>query len=514
MSIRRQPVCIGIDVGTSSLKALALGTDGSVIASSGVEYEYESPRPGWAQCNPEVWWVGACKALRALTSDPRIAGSPIAAVGLAGQMHGLVLVDADGVPTTPALMWNDQRTHEQCERMERELTSKCILEWTGNRLFPGLTAPKLLWIRANDPDALSRAKHMMLPKDFVRFKLSGEFHTDVADASGTALFDCRSRCWSQEMCAALNVPEALLPQAFESPVVTARVTAQGSNASGIPVGTPIIAGAGDQAAQAVGTGIVHEGQVSCTIGTSGVIFAATNSWRPAPAGVLHAFCHAVPQRWHLMGVTLCAGGSLRWFRDNLCSDLVKRALVEGRDPYELIEAEARSVEPGCEGLTFLPYLSGERAPHPDPNARGVFAGLSVRSTRAHMARSIFEGIACSLGEVLGVVRDCGAHTDRVRLSGGGARSALLRQMLTETFAVPTACVEESNGAAVGAALLAGVGGAIWPTVESATKEIHEAHPLSPRPGSTGMSQAAQRYAHCHRSLAGWFADPHHTLLIR
>lgn len=505
MSSATDHICVGVDVGTGSIKTVAIDARGSVVASATVEHSFETPKPGWAQCDPELWWSGACRSLQTLTSDPRIKGRPIAALGLSGQMHGLVLVDSSHSPTTPALMWNDQRTEEQCSKTRRELGDARILELTGNRLLSGMTAPKFTWLREHQPEAIARAAHLMLPKDFVRLKLTGSAHTDVSDASGTLFFDCHARQWSGEMCRALSIPTGLLPQVFESPLITSRVSKEGSAVTGLPEGTPVVAGAGDQAAQAVGTGIVSEGQVSCTIGTSGVIFASTDSWRAAPGGVLHAFCHAIPDRWHLMGVMQSAGGSLRWFRDALCQDLIARAKAESRDPYELIEEEAQRVHPGSDGLSFLPYLSGERCPHSDPNARGAFAGLSVGSTRAQMARALFEGVACSISQVLDLTRNCGTRVDGVRLSGGGARSPLMRRLLTDLFGVPTACVEEVDGAAVGAALLAGVGAGIWPSVDAACAGIRESTLTKPEPVAPAVALARTRNAALYRALAPWFA---------
>ena len=501
----RTAICIGVDVGTSSLKATAVAADGSVVANASVEYNFDSPRPGWSETHPDVWWRGACTALRSLTSNPLIAAGDIRSVGLAGQMHGLVLVDRKSEPVRPALMWNDQRTAPQCARIEREITADQVWRWTGNRLLPGTTAPKWAWLQEHEPQSIQRTRRIMLPKDYVRLLLSGCAHTDVADASGTLFFDCEHRAWSQPMCEALSIDSSLLPDVFESSVASARANAAGAAATGLPIGTPIVAGAGDQAAQAIGTGIVREGQVACTVGTSGVIFATTNQWRPTPRGVLHSFCHAIPNRWHLMGVTLSAGGSLRWWRDSMCADLVSLARARGVDPYEFMLEEAQTAPAGCEGVIFLPYLSGERAPHADPHARGAFLGMSNRTTRAHMTRAILEGVTCSLREVLDLVRQSGAHAECIRLSGGGARSPLWRQMLADGFALPTATVDQLDGAAYGAALLAGIGIGIWIDADAATAHIAQSNGARVGAGAEGFEAIARRYAGAYTALAPWFA---------
>ena len=503
-ALKSIPLCIGLDVGTSSLKVVAVNPHGVVIASGQAEYEFESPRPGWAETNPEVWWHCACAALRQLMALPCVAAGEVTAIGLTGQMHSLVLVDADDQSTGPALMWNDQRTAAVCDRAVGELTAERIWQLTGNQMLCGFTAPKLLWLRDHKPDQLRRARRLMLPKDFIRLRLTGAFHTDVSDASGTLLLDCGHRRWSTEMCEALAIDASLLPEVFESPTITSRIHASGAAATGLPIGTPVCAGAGDQAAQAVGTGIVNEGSVGCTIGTSGVIFATTNSWRPTPRGVLHSFCHAIPDRWHLMGVTLCAGGSLQWWRDTMCGDLVARARDRGVDPYELIIAEASQAPAGCDGVSFLPYLSGERTPHADSSARGVFLGISNRTTRAHLTRAILEGVTCSLAEVFALVGTSGAPADRVRLSGGGARSAFWRQMLTDALGIPSAIVTQPHGAAYGAALLAGVGVGIWNSVDDATASIAETDHTSVGSGARAFPHIAARYESAYRSLAPWF----------
>ena len=504
--MKRPELCIGIDVGTSSLKALAVSRDGAVVATASIEYEFDSPRPGWTETHPDIWWRATCEALRNLTSHEAVRAGDIVSVGLAGQMHGLVIVDSDNRPIRPAIMWNDQRTAEVCEKAQREITGSEIWRLTGNRLLPGFTAPKLLWLMQHEPETMRLAKRIMLPKDYVRLRLTGAIHTDMADASGTLLLDCENRRWSKEMCEALSIDDALLPELFESTTPSSRVHADGAAATGLPVGTIVVAGAGDQAAQAVGTGITSEGSVACTVGTSGVIFATTNEWRPTSHGVLHSFCHAIPNRWHLMGVTLSAGGSLRWWRDAMCEDLVASARVQGVDPYELMLKQAETAPFGCEGALFLPYLSGERTPHADPNARGTFVGMSTRTTRAHLTRAIVEGVTCSLREVLALVRQTGARADRIRLSGGGARNPFWRQLMTDAFNLPTATVEQTDGAAYGSALIAGVGVGLWPDFDRATAHIKESNLTRVSPDAAYFPALARKYAHAYSALAPWFSE--------
>lgn len=463
------PLLLGLDVGTTGCKCLAVGADGVVLASATHEYPLHTPRPGWSEQNPEDWWRAACAALReVLGALAGSGGGPrIAAVGLTGQMHGATLLDAQGEVLRPAILWNDQRTADQCGEITRRVGAERVIRLTGNPVLTGFTAPKLLWVEQHEPEVHARIATVLLPKDYVRYRLSGARFSDVADASGTALFDVAGRRWSDEMLAAVGVPRAWLPDVFESPEVCARVSRDGAAQSGLAEGTSIVAGAGDQAAQAVGAGIVAEGLVSCTIGTSGVVFAASDRYRVEPEGRLHAFCHAVPGKWHLMGVMLSAGGSLRWLRDTLGEPEVSAARARGADPYELLLERAAAASPGCEGLTFLPYLTGERTPHNDPQARACFAGLTLRHGRAEIVRSVVEGVTFGLRDGLELMRGLGIAPREIRASGGGARSPFWRQMLADVFDSPIACVNVTDGAAYGAALLAGVGAGVWAGVPAA-----------------------------------------------
>ncbi len=488
------PLAIGVDVGTSSVKAIAVASSGAVVASASREITFDTPRPGWSETDPRVWWRACCEALRELRTMPRVAEAPICAVGLTGQMHGLVVLDRADEPIRPAIMWNDQRTVAEVDALERELTPAAIHEMTGNRMLAGFTAAKWRWLLRHEREHARRVWRVLLPKDFVRLMLTGAAHTDVSDASGTLFFDCARRRWSEEMCRAIGLPISHLSESFESSTPSSRVDAQGAAATGIPEGTPVVAGAGDQAAQAVGSGIVNEGTLSCTIGTSGVIFAATRQWRPSERGVLHSFCHAVPDAWHLMGVTLSAGGSLQWIRDAMCGDIVQLATARGVDPYELMMAEAQRAPLGCDGATFVPYLSGERTPRVVSRPAGAFAGLSNSTTRAHLIRAVIEGVTCSLRETMDAVRACGVPTDIVRLSGGGARSGWWNQLITDALGCPTQVMVVHEGAAHGAALLALVGAGHLPSVEIAAQRAACGPISSPSPSAREWEGIASRYA--------------------
>ena len=449
---------LGIDTSTTATKALLINESGSVIAVAATEYPYDTPKPGWTEQDPALFWQGTVQSIREVLAKAQITGKDVAAIGLTGQMHGMTLLDARGEVIRPCILWNDQRTAPQCETITNMVGAEKILQLTGNPMLTGFTAPKILWAREHEPENYKRTAHILLPKDYVRYKLTGEFFSDVADSSGTSLFDVGKRRWSDEMLVVLQISRAWLPEVTESPVASTKINSEAAKATGLLAGTPVIAGSGDQAAQAVGAGIVREGLVSVTLGTSGVVFAPSNSYRVEPQGRLHAFCHAVPGAWHLMGVMLSAGGSLRWYRDTLAN----------HDAYETLTAAAAKISAGSEGLLFLPYLTGERTPHPDPNARGAFIGLSVRHTKAHLTRAVIEGVTFGLRDSLELMRALGIATTQVRASGGGAKSELWRQMLADIFNAEIVTVNSTEGAAYGAALLAGVGADIFPSVEAAT----------------------------------------------
>ncbi len=476
---------LGIDVSTTATKALVIDERGSVVAIASDEYEFFTPRPLWAEQNPADWWRACVKVIRRVLE--KIPAREIAGIGLTGQMHGLVLLDAEGNVLRPCIMWNDQRTAKQCAEITDQVGgTKNLLRMIGNPVLPGFTAPKILWVRENEPQVYARAAHVLLPKDYLRYKLTGAYATEVSDASGTALLDVAQRNWSDELLKAIEIPRAWLPDVFESSVVSAKISADAANETGLLEGTPVVGGGGDQAAQAVGTGIVQEGIVSATLGTSGVVFASSDSYRLEPNGLLHAFCHAVPNKWHLMGVMLSAAGSFRWFRDALGEQEKREARDakeqrdENKDVYEILTEKAARANAGCEGLIFLPYLTGERTPHPDPHARGAFFGITLRHRKEHFARAVLEGVAYGLRDSLELMRALGLNISQVRASGGGARSELWRQILANVFNSEIALVNwnpesgfRTEGAAFGAALLAGVGAGVYANVEDAcARTIH------------------------------------------
>jgi xylulokinase len=463
---------LGIDVSTTATKALVIDERGNVVATASDEYEFFTPRPLWAEQNPADWWRACVNVVRRVLE--RVNASDIAGIGLTGQMHGLVMLDADGNVLRPCIMWNDQRTAKQCaEITKRAGGTKHLLHLIGNPVLPGFTAPKILWVRENEPDVYARVAHILLPKDYLRYKLTGAYATEVSDASGMALLDVAHRTWSDELLKAIDVPRAWLPEVYESPVVSAKISAGAARETGLLEGTPVVGGGGDQAAQAVGTGIVQEGIVSATLGTSGVVFASSDEYRLEPNGLLHAFCHAVPNKWHLMGVMLSAAGSFRWFRDSLGKEELREAREanelrgENRDVYDVLTQLASRASAGCEGLIFLPYLTGERTPYPDPHARGAFFGITLRHGKEHFVRAVLEGVAYGLRDSLELMRALGLNISQVRASGGGARSELWRQILADVFNSEIVLVNITEGAAFGAALLAGVGTGVYSSVEDA-----------------------------------------------
>ncbi|MGA1016535.1 MAG: xylulokinase [Phycisphaerales bacterium] len=494
---------LGIDLGTGGVRALLVDGSGRVVAAHSAEHPLSTPRPGWAEQEPESWWTATVAAVRgALGKAP---GCTVAAIGLSGQMHGLVMCDAKGAPLRPCILWCDNRSAPQCEEAEARIGLDRLLELAGNRMLPGFTAPKILWCRRHEPDLERRAAIHLLPKDWLRHRLSGTFATEVSDASGTLLFDCANRRFSEELCGLLEIDPTTLPPCFESPELSSRLSRDAAARLGLPEGIPIAGGGGDQAAQAVGTGIVREGPVSLTLGTSGCAFAARASWPGNPGGILHAFCHAVPGTWHLMSVMLSAGGSLRWFRDEVARDVKAAAAERGVDPYDLISEEAMQAAPGAEGLLFLPYLSGERTPVADPHARGAFVGLSIAHTRSHLARAVFEGITFGARDGLDLIREAGTPIDSVRLSGGGARSPMWRRLCADVFGVPATLVNTSEGAAYGAALIAGAGCGMFASVESAADAaVRETERIDPGPDASAYSAILARYRALYPALRGFF----------
>lgn len=492
---------LGIDLGTSGSKALLMKDDGSLCGTATHSYDTQMPRPSWTEQAPEAWWTATVKSLRAVLDECGVDGEQVAAVGLTGQMHGLVVLDEEGTVLRPAILWNDQRTGKQCEAITEQVGPERIVEWTGNPVLPGFTAPKIEWIRAHEPEVFEQIATVLLPKDYVRYRLTDTPATDVSDASGTSLFDVERRQWSEAMLDALGIPEAWLPQVTESTAVSAHIHREGARATGLQQGTPVVGGAGDQAAGAVGTGATQEGIVSITLGTSGVVFAASKSYRVDPDGRLHAFCHAVPDTWHLMGVMLSAAGSLQWFRQ-----AVWNGNSDDEAAFDDILAAAREARPGAEGLLFLPYLSGERTPHADPHARGVYFGLHLRHERCHLARAVLEGVAFGLRDSLGLMRRLGIRAEEVRVSGGGAQSPLWRQILADVLDRPVVHATTPHGAGLGAALLAGVGVDLFADVAEATSVVYrEAGRTAPTDSVATYDAMYARYQALYPVLRDQFA---------
>jgi xylulokinase len=451
---------LGIDTSTTSSKALLIDERGEVVAVASSPHTVQMPHPLWSEQEPQEWWTAVSTSIRSVLEQAEISGEQIAAVGLTGQMHGLVLLDAAGNVLRPAILWNDQRTQKQCDDIHGRIGKERFIQITGNVALTGFTAPKILWVRENEPEVYARARHMLLPKDYIRYRLTGVHAMDKADGAGTVLFDLKRRDWSPEVLHALAIDPAWMPPTFEGPMFTGRVTAEAAAVTSLKAGTPVAAGGGDQAAQAVGVGAVEPGVVALTVGTSGVVFATTPEAFIEPEGRLHAFCHAVPGMWHFMGVMLSAAGSLQWYRDALAP----------KTSFDDLLAEAAAVPPGSEGLLFLPYLTGERTPHPDPLARGAFIGLTVRHGRPHMTRAVLEGVAFGLKDSFTLIQSAGLGAiTQVRASGGGVKSELWRQILASVLGAELVTVNTAEGAAYGAALLAGVGAGAWNDVVSACR---------------------------------------------
>ncbi len=449
---------IGIDSSTTATKVLLMAANGRVIGVASSSYSYETPHPLWSEQHPALWWNATVAGIRQLLADTGVDPATVAGIGLTGQMHGLVLLDADGEVLRRAILWNDQRTGAECDEMRAVIGKQRLINITGNDALTGFTAPKILWVKHNEPEIYARVAQILLPKDYVRFRLTGVYATDKAGGAGTQLFDVRARDWSMEVVTELGINPAWLAPTFEGTAVTGALSPAAAVATGLPAGIPVVGGGGDQAANAVGTGAVVDGIVALSLGTSGVVFASSDTPIIEPDGRLHAFCHAAPGKWHLMGVMLSAAGSLRWFRD---------ALAPGVD-FDRLVAEAAAVPPGSDGLLFLPYLTGERTPHPDPLARGAFVGLTVRHTRAHLTRAVLEGVAFGLRDSFELMRSAGlADVTQVRVSGGGTRSDLWRQILADVLQAEMVTINTAEGAAYGAALLAAVGTGAFPSVPEA-----------------------------------------------
>lgn len=446
---------IGIDVGTSGTKAVLFDTEGTVINSCTEEYPLIQPKVGWAEQDPHDWWNAVKKALTAITAG--VDKNDIAGLGLTGQMHGLVMLDDAGEVLTNAIIWCDGRTTEECREIERIIGKERLIEITANPALEGFTAGKIMWQKKHNPEVWAKCRHILLPKDYIRYKLTGDFATDVSDASGMQLMDIAGRCWSEEVCTALGIDMAYLPKLYESPEITGGISGEVAELTGLPAGLPVCAGGGDNAAAAIGTGVFCDGKSFTTVGTSGVVFAHTSKPLIDPKGRVHTFCCAVPGEWHVMGVTQAAGLSVNWFRNSIAKEL----------SYKEIDAECENIPAGSDKLIYLPYLMGERTPLLDANAKGVFFGLSAKHTKAHMARAVMEGVAYSLNDCLGVLAEMGVNVNDMAICGGGGKSKFWRGMIADVLDLDLKLLQNDEGPALGAALLAGCGVGIYSSVADA-----------------------------------------------
>ncbi len=487
---------MGIDLGTTGVKAALFSVDGGVVvASATVGYALRHPHPGWAEQDPNEWWEATTAAIRACLAEGTLQGftaESVLGLAISGQMHGAVLLDDDDVPVRPCIIWSDQRSQAECDWMTDRVGSSRLIDLVSNPALPGFTAPKVLWVRAHEPDVWARVRRLLLPKDYLRLRLTGIAAMEISDAAGTCLLDVSSGQWSTEVLTSIDLDPALLPPIIGAAEIAGRLTPEASALTELPVGLPIAGGGADNACGAVGAGVVSPGQALLSIGTSGVLLAPSTTPlvdRSGPIPRAHTFNHAVPHAWYLMGVTQGAGLSFRWVRDWIGAAEVAEAQRTDRDPYDVLAEYAATVAPGSDGLLFLPYLQGERTPVLDAEARGGWVGLTARHTRAHLVRSVLEGVAFSLRDCLDVVRASGVAVDNIRATGGGARSAVWRQILADVLGVPITPLRVEEGPAFGAALLAGVAVGVYPTIEAAcTAVVQTAPPVSPE--ATAMARYA------------------------
>lgn len=497
---------LGIDIGTSGTKSLLIDESGKVLADASANYGLSTPKPLWTEQNPEDWWTATKQTIKAVLKKAKIKGSEVRAIGLSGQMHGSVFLNSKGNVIRPALLWNDQRTVAECEEITRRAGGRDkLISMVANPALTGFTAPKLLWLRNHEPKNYAALKYLLLPKDEIRRRLTGELATDASDASGMLLLDVVKRQWSKELLSKLEIDPSILAPVYESEQVTGTLKADVAAELGLSTACKVVAGAGDCAAGAVGNGIVKQGILTASLGTSGVVFCHSDTPQYDRQGRLHTFCHAVHGKWHMMGVTLSAAGSLQWFVQNICSDLLTK---KGIDPYELLTSEASQVPAGSEGLFFLPYLAGERTPHADPLARACFIGMTNKHARGHLARAVMEGVAYSLRESLDIIDQLKIPVKEIRLSGGGAKSELWKQVLADSFGQKVCTINAEQGPGYGVALLAAVGDGAYKNIEEACKAtIHVVDKIAPRKASQKVYDSAfPVYRKLYTSLKDRFAE--------
>lgn len=500
---------LGIDLGTSGTKTVLFDTAGTPLISHTVEYPLHQPKNGWAEQDPEDWWRAVRETVQAVVAGSGIAAAQIRGVGLSGQMHGLVMLDGEGTVLRRAILWCDGRTQSQCDEVTARLGKEKLLSITANPALPGFTAGKILWVRENEPEHYEKCRHILLPKDYIRYRLTGEFATEVSDASGMNLLDVPNRRWSGEVLSALNIDSALLGTLHESVEITGTVTPAAAAATGLAAGTPVVGGAGDNAAAAVGTGVVEAGKAFTTIGTSGVIFAHADRVTIDPQGRVHTFCSAVPGAWTVMSCTLAAGLSLQWMRNTFCAAERETATLMGVDPYEMMIAEADKSPIGANRLLYLPYLMGERSPLLDSDARGTFFGLSAIHTKRDMIRSVLEGVVYSQRQCLDVFREMGVSVEEMMATGGGGSSPFWRQMLADAYGCPVKTVASKEGPALGAAILAGVGTGLWSSVAEACGGVIRVNPAQdPIPDNQAKYEP---YYQLYRTLYPALRESFHSL---
>lgn len=496
-------IYLGIDIGTSGTKTLAMNAKGKILAQATAIYPCYHPKPMWSEQDPEDWWQATVKTVRAVVKQAKLKPTDVRAIGLSGQMHGSVFLDKNNKVVRRALLWNDQRTAAECEEIEKRAGGrKKLIEMVANPALTGFTAPKILWLRNNEPKNFEKTVKVLLPKDEIRRRLTGEFATEVSDASGMLLLDVVHRRWSKELLGKLQLDQSLFAPCYESSEVTGTLSKETAKALGLTTDCMVVGGAGDCAAGAVGNGIVKAGVLSTSIGTSGVVFVHSETPQVDPEGRLHTFCHAVRGKWHMMGVTLAAGGSLQWFRNAVCQTLAAEAKKKKIDAYDVLTEEAVVTPPGAEGLFFLPYLAGERTPHADPNARGAFVGLTLKHSRGHLVRSIMEGVTYSLRDCLEIIEEQGVSVKQVRASGGGAKSPFWRQMQADMFGKTVVTMAADEGPGYGVALLAAVGAGEFKDVpeacEATVKTTSQTKPVASARRS--YDKAFPEYQQLYRSL--------------
>lgn len=500
-------VYLGIDIGTSGTKTLAIQADGTILARATEFYPCFVPQPLWSEQNPDDWFAAVIKTVRQVLEQGKIAKEEVKAIGLSGQMHGSVFLDKNQQVIRNAILWNDQRTAKECEEIEQAVGGReSLISMVANPAMTGFTAPKILWLRNNEPSNYEKLSKVLLPKDEIRRRLTGEFATEVSDASGMLLLDVAHRKWSQPLLSALQLDENLLATVYESEEITGNLTKEAAELLGLTTNCQVVGGAGDCAAGAVGNGIVRSGILSTSIGTSGVMFIHSDEMKLDQQGRVHTFCHAVHGKWHMMGVNLSSGGSLQWFRNILCDSLLEEAQNQNCDVYELMTAEAEKTPVGAEGLFFLPYLSGERTPHADPNARGAFVGLTLAHARGHLIRSIMEGVTFSMRDSLEIFRSLNVPVEEIRAGGGGSRSPFWRQMQADVFGQRVSTLNSDEGAAFGVALLAAVGGGEYQNIEEACQvAVSTVQTVSPIPENQNIYQKSfPIYQQLYRSLKNDF----------